>query len=41
MVGRIDSLSLDNNGHTYRVIYWNDGSRHQIWMYDWEIEACQ
>lgn len=39
MVGRVDSLSLDNNGHTYRVVYWNDGSRNQVWMYDWELEA--
>lgn len=39
MTGRVDSLSLDNNGKTYRVVYWNDGSRSQVWMYDWEIEA--
>lgn len=41
MIGRVDSLSLDNNGHTYRVVYWNDGARCQAWMYDWELEASQ
>lgn len=40
MLGRVDSLSLDNNGKMYRVVYWNDGSRCQVWMYDWEIEPC-
>lgn len=40
MNGKIDSLSLDNNGKMYRVVYWNDGSRCQVWMYDWEIEPC-
>ena len=40
MLGRVDSLSLDNNGKMYRIVYWNDGSRYQVWMYDWEIEPC-
>lgn len=40
MLGRVDSLSLDNNGKMYRVVYWNDGARCQVWMYDWEIEPC-
>ena len=38
MVGHIDSLSLDNNGNMYRVVYWNDGQRFSTWMYDWELE---
>ena len=41
MIGKIDSLSFDNNGPMYRVIYWNDGSRHQVWMYSWEIESIE
>lgn len=40
MLGRVDSLSLDNNGKTYRVVYWSDGIRNQVWLYDWEIESC-
>lgn len=39
MSGWIDSLSMDNNGRMYRVVYWNDGARHEVWMYEWEIEA--
>lgn len=37
MIGRVDSLSLDTNGMTYRVVFWNDGSRCSVWMYDWEL----
>ena len=38
MLGRVDSLSLDQNGKQYRVVYWNDGVRNSVWMYPWEIE---
>jgi hypothetical protein len=41
MMGVIDSLSLDNNGKQYRVVYWNDGDRRSVWMYAWEIEATK
>jgi len=37
MLGRIDSLSLDSNGEMYRVVFWNNGNRNQIWMYEWEL----
>ena len=37
MMGRVDSLSLDTNGEMYRVVFWNNGDRNQIWMYDWEL----
>jgi len=39
MIGVVDSMSLDNNGKQYRVVYWNDGTRHSVWLYAWEIEA--
>ncbi len=38
MIGRIDSMSIDNNGPMYRVVYWNDGCRNSVWMYSWEIQ---
>jgi hypothetical protein len=41
MVGVVDSLSLDNNGKQYRVVYWNDGDRKSAWLYGWEIEAMK
>lgn len=41
MIGVVDSLSLDNNGRMYRVVYWNDGDRHSVWMYSWELEAVK
>jgi len=37
MLGSVDSLSLDCNGKQYRVVYWNDGQRHSVWMYGWEL----
>ena len=40
MAGRVDALSLDSNGELYRVVYWNDGNRNQVWMYDWELEPA-
>lgn len=39
MMGRVDSLSLDTNGEMYRVVFWNNGNRNQIWMYEWELSA--
>jgi len=41
IIGRVDSLSVDNNGPMYRVVYWNDGQRYQQWLYGWEIEPPQ
>jgi hypothetical protein len=41
MIGVVDSMSLDNNGKQYRVIYWNDSERHSVWMYEWEIEEIK
>jgi len=40
MSGIVDSLSIDNNGIMYRVIYWNDGIRNSVWMYPSEIRAA-
>lgn len=37
--GRVDGLSVDNNGRMYRVVYWADGDRKAVWMYEWEIIA--
>ena len=41
MNGKVDSLSLDNNGKMYRVVYWSNCTRNQVWMYEWEIESCK
>ena len=41
MTGRVDSLSLNNNGKMYRVVYWNNCARNQVWMYEWEIEPSR
>lgn len=30
MNGKIDSLSLDNNGKMYRVVYWSNCTRNQV-----------
>lgn len=36
--GKVDSLSLDNNGKMYRVVYWSNCTRNQVWMYEWELD---
>ena len=41
MIGVVDSLTIDINGKQYRVVYWNDGSRCSVWMYEWEIEGTK
>jgi ribosomal protein S4E len=38
VVGRVDAVSMDERGEMYRVVYWNDGQRNAVWMYDWELE---
>lgn len=38
--GFIDGLCLADNGQQFRVIYWNKGDRHSVWMYEHEIEEC-
>lgn len=35
--GIVDGLSTDNNGTMYRVIYWFNGVRNSVWMYECEI----
>jgi hypothetical protein len=40
VLGRVDSLTLDNMGKQYRVVYWNDGQRQSVWVYPYELEKC-
>ena len=40
MGGVIDSMSIDNRGKQYRVVYWNDGDRFSTWLYAWEIQEA-
>jgi hypothetical protein len=37
-VGRIDGLSYDLKGEMCRVVYWNNGERHSVWLYPSEIK---
>lgn len=37
VIGHIDSLSYNDNGKMFRVVYWNDGTRYSQWVYAWEI----
>ena len=41
MIGRVDSVSCDNNGPMYRIVYWNEGNRYSTWVYSWEIERIK
>lgn len=36
--GRIDSISWDNMGVSYRVVYWDNADRKVAWLYEDEIE---
>ena len=38
-IGIVDSLTLDNNGPMFRVVYWDDGERNATWMYEWELKS--
>jgi len=35
--GFIDSISYSLSGFEYRVVYFNNGTRYQTWLYDREI----
>ena len=37
-VGFIDSLSIDLCGVTYRVVFWDNGCRQSVWLYECELE---
>jgi len=39
--GQIDSMATDIRGEMYRVVYWNDGVRYSVWMYEWELEEVK
>ena len=41
MIGHIDSMTLDYNGKSYRVIYWFAGERKSAWAYGHEIESMR
>ena len=36
-IGRVSALLAAEDGQTYKVIYWNDGTRHEVWMQSWEL----
>jgi hypothetical protein len=39
ITGRVDSMSHSSTGEEYRVVYWYNGKREAVWMYDWELEV--
>ena len=36
-IGTVDAMLIDRDGCQYRVVYWNDGIRHSVWLYSWEL----
>lgn len=36
--GRVTGLMVDREGHSYRVVYWADSTRHVEWVYSFEIK---
>jgi len=36
--GRVDAQMTTTCGTEYRVIYWYNGERKAVWMYDYELE---
>ena len=41
IIARVDAMSVDATGKSYRIIYWDDGTRNSVWVYDWEVTSCQ
>ena len=41
IIGRITALTLDKEGPSYCVAYWNDGQRYSAWLFDWEISEVK
>jgi len=35
---RVIGLLKDSDGIMYRVVYWDDGERQVIYVYDWELK---
>jgi hypothetical protein len=35
--GCVAGMSINVNGATYRVIWWQDGKRQDEWLFGWEI----
>lgn len=38
--GRVVGLCKQVHGITLRVVWWQDGRRHDEWMHDWEVQPC-
>ena len=38
MKGRVLALTRDQEGLSYRVVYWWNGNRHTEWLQSWEIK---
>lgn len=41
MYGYVDALCREESCSTYRVVYWNEGTRHRNWLYDYEIDKIK
>lgn len=39
--GRITGVTFDQEGTAYRVVYWDDGQRENVWMFDWELAPIE
>ena len=37
IVGRVVEILYKTADIQYKVVYWYDGNRKEIWVYDWEI----
>ena len=39
--GTIHGYCYDKGEKMYRVVYWNNGTRFDSWLFDYEIEAVK
>lgn len=39
--GTIDSMNHGSEADEYRIVYWHNGERKSVWMYEWEIAATK
>ena len=41
ITGKIDAQMNSILGQEFRVVYWYNGERKAVWMYEWEIEESK
>ena len=41
ITGQISAMSVNHDGLTYRIVWWDSGKRFEEWLEGWEIEGTE